>query len=105
MPFELGANTPGAIANSRGFRPQFGIIDHFLDVAEPIGPVQIISARQRCKLTISTLIESSAAGTDLPVGRAAAPIASLSRLSTALLTRLSLAIATTLSAGLLLARL
>src|SRR5205814_10124527 len=89
----------------RSFCPQLGIIDHFVDVAEPVRPVEIVAARERGELAISPLVESGAARTVLTVGRAAASIACLGALSAALLPRLSLAIPTALTTSLLLARL
>jgi hypothetical protein len=101
MPFEFGTNGAGTIANPRGFGPQFGIVDHFFDIAKPVRPVEIVATRQRGKLAVSTLVDSRSAGTVLPVGRAAAPIACLSALSAALLAGLSLAISSALATGLL----
>ena len=50
MSLELGAQGTSPVANAGGLSPQLGIIDHFFDVAEPIGPVKKIAAGQRCEL-------------------------------------------------------
>jgi hypothetical protein len=39
MPLELGTHGTGPIADAGGLGSQPGIADHFLDIAQPIGPI------------------------------------------------------------------
>lgn len=47
MPFQLGANAACPVANTGRFGPQFGIVDHFFDVAQTVGPVEEVVAGNR----------------------------------------------------------
>jgi hypothetical protein len=44
---EVGADGAGALADLRGLGAEFGVVDHFLDVAEAVGPVAEVVAGER----------------------------------------------------------
>ena len=52
VPLQLRSDRAGLIANASGFRSQFGIVHHFLDIAQAVRPVEKIFAADRRELAI-----------------------------------------------------
>jgi hypothetical protein len=50
MPLELGPDAAGPLANAGGLGPELRIIDHLLDIAEPVGPLSELLAGERREL-------------------------------------------------------